>query len=45
MHRVLGARDVEAAVKGGSVFRGRRRGWADREMRGVDDVKSVQLVQ
>jgi hypothetical protein len=45
MRRILGVKDVEVAVKGGSVFRRRRHGWADREMRGVDYVKSVQLVQ
>jgi uncharacterized protein len=88
MGRILGARDVEAAVKGGSVFAAGGGGWADHgrmlgtaavnagkpelvsmdevpdeawivtaaaigapagttewEMRGVDYVKSVQLVQ
>jgi hypothetical protein len=45
MRRILGVKDVGAAVNGGSAFHGRRRGWADREMRGVDDVKSAQPVQ
>jgi hypothetical protein len=63
MRRILGAKDVEAAVKGGSVFAAGGGGWADhgrmlgtaaaigapagttdREMRGIDSVKSVQSV-